>query len=87
MDAKIPVPKSGNAFQDGMLNAEVATAVINDVNKPWKVKLKGAPDGKIVASKEGVTIDLAPMFGEGVEVRLIKNGELRRAMIPIRWLD
>ena len=86
MKAEIPEPKSGNAFQDGMLNADVAMAVVKELNKPWKVKLKGAPDGKIVASKEGVTIDLAPMFGEGVEVYLIKNGELKRAMIPIRWL-
>jgi len=86
MDANIPEPKSGNAFQDGMLNADVAMAVVKELNKPWKVKLRGAPDGKVIASKEGITIDLAQILGEGVEVYLIKNGELKRAMIPIRWL-
>ncbi len=85
-DEKIPLPNSGNAFKDGFLNNAVAKKAVEKLNREIKVKLKGAPDGKVLYSQENIVIDLAPMFGEGVEVYLIKNGELRRAMIPIRWL-
>ena len=86
-DDKLAEPKSGNAFQDGFLNNEVASAVIKKLNRTMKVKLKGATDGKVLQTKENVVIDLTPMLGEGVEVYLIKNGELRKARIPIVWLS
>lgn len=86
-DDIIPEPKSGNAFADGFLNQAVAVAAVKKLNRPIKVKLKGAKDGRVLYSKENIVIDLAPMFGEGVEVYLIVNGELRRAQIPILWLE
>lgn len=85
-DEKIPEPNSGNAFKDGFLNDKVAKKAVQKLNRGIKVKLIGALDGRVLYSEKDIVIDLSPMFGEGVEVYLIKNGERRRAMIPIRWL-
>jgi hypothetical protein len=87
MDDKIPDPKSDNAFADGFLNREIAAKAVAKLNRQTRVKLRGAPEARVLYTKENIVIDLSSMLGEGVDVYLIKNGELRRASIPIRWLD
>ncbi len=86
-DDKLPIPTPNNAFIDGFLNNEFAGKVVKKINRGIKVKLRGAKDGRVVLSEENIVIDLGPMLGEGVEVYLIKNGELRKAQIPIVWLN
>lgn len=82
----LPLPTPDNAFKDGCLNLEVARALVKHHNRQKKVKLKGAPDGKVLEADDSTVFDLGPMFGGAEVFYIINDGELRRGAIPVRWL-
>lgn len=83
---KLKIPTPDNAFADGCLNLGVAQSLVKHHNQILKVKLNGAPDGRVLETEDEQMIDLSPMFGRLETVYLIKNGELAKAMIPIFWI-
>lgn len=89
VDNKIPLPTKNNAFEDGFLNNDVAVKAVKKINRTGKIKVKllGALDGKVMYDEDSIVIDLGPMLGVSETVYLIKNGELRKAQIPIVWLS
>ncbi len=80
---KIPQPAE-DAFKGGALDRKYLGEIVNTINIPMETK--GC--GKVVYSKEKIVFDLTDVFAktEGVYGYVIANGELRAAIIPLKFI-
>jgi len=80
---KIPQPAE-DAFKGGALDRKYLGKIVDVINTPMEIK--GV--GKVIYSKEKIVIDLTDVFTktEGVYGYVIANGQLRAAIIPLKFI-
>lgn len=80
---KIPQP-SKDAFHGGTLDTKYVGQIVDVINTPMEIK----GGGKVIYSKEKIVLDLTGTVtaSDYQYVYIVVNGELRAAMIPIKFI-
>ena len=80
---KIPQP-SKDAFKGGALDTKYVGQIVDVINTPMEIK----GGGKVIYSKEKIVLDLTDTVtaSDYKYVYIVVNGELRAAMIPIKFI-
>lgn len=78
---KITAP-GPNAFAGGALDKKWLGGLVDVVNTPMEIK----GGGKVIYSKEKIVFDLSAGSDKDVACYVVVNGELRLAMIPMRFI-
>ena len=80
--AQTKITKPGpNAFKGGALDSKWLGGLVDVVNTPMEVK----GGGKVIYSKENIVFDLTDITS-GVQCYVVNNGELRLAIVQMRFI-
>ena len=80
--AQTKITKPGpNAFKGGALDKAWLTGLVDVVNTPMEIK----GGGKVIYSKENIVFDLTDITS-GVQCYVVNNGELRLAIVQMKFI-
>ena len=80
--AQTKITKPGdNAFKGGALDKKWLGGLVDVVNTPMEIK----GGGKVIYSKENIVFDLTEI-SSGVQCYIINNGELRLALVQMKFI-
>ena len=80
--AQTKITKPGpNAFKGGALDSKWLGGLVDVVNTPMEIK----GGGKVIYSKENIVFDLTDITS-GVQCYVVNNGELRLAIVQMRFI-
>jgi len=76
------IPKPGpNAFMGGALDSKWLGGLVDVINTPMEIK----GGGKVIYSKEKIVFDLSEVT-QGVQCYVVNNGELRLAVVQMKFI-
>jgi len=80
--AQTKITKPGpNAFKGGALDSKWLGGLVDVVNTPMEIK----GGGKVIYSKENIVFDLTDIT-QGVQCYVVNNGELRLALVQMKFI-
>jgi hypothetical protein len=80
--AQTKITKPGqNAFKGGALDSKWLGELVDVVNTPMEIK----GGGKVIYSKEKIVFDLSEVT-QGVQCYVVNNGELRLAVVQMKFI-
>jgi len=80
--AQTKITKPGpNAFKGGALDSKWLGGLVDVVNTPMEIK----GGGKVIYSKEKIVFDLSEVT-QGVQCYVVNNGELRLAVVQMKFI-
>lgn len=80
MQTKITKP-GPNAFKGGALDSKWLGGLVDVVNTPMEIK----GGGRVIYSREKIVLDLSEVT-QGVQCYVVNNGELRLAVVQMRFI-